>query len=95
MSFDLTRYLNSATRTLLAHAGILPLTSFQPQRSPVVPYHISRQRRLAGSLDVDPEKEIYEKWRKQQSHRWQHHAKVVPWMRFISNSVGNYLSFEP
>lgn len=34
--------------------------------------------------DIHPEKRIYEKWWKQQSHRWQHYAGVVPWMMWIN-----------
>ena len=34
--------------------------------------------------DISKEKRIYEKWWKQQSHRWQHYAEVVPWMMFIN-----------
>lgn len=34
--------------------------------------------------DIAPEKRIYEKWWKQQSHRWQHYAGTVPWMMFIN-----------
>ncbi|CAE6352340.1 unnamed protein product [Rhizoctonia solani] len=34
--------------------------------------------------EIPQEKRIYEKWWKQQSHRWQHYAKVVPWMMFIN-----------
>ncbi|OJT10958.1 hypothetical protein TRAPUB_12520 [Trametes pubescens] len=34
--------------------------------------------------DIGEEKRIYEKWWKQQSHRWQHYAKVVPWMMFVN-----------
>ncbi|CAE6460581.1 unnamed protein product [Rhizoctonia solani] len=34
--------------------------------------------------EIREEKRIYEKWWKQQSHRWQHYAKVVPWMMFIN-----------
>ncbi|ELU40581.1 flavin-containing amine oxidasedehydrogenase [Rhizoctonia solani AG-1 IA] len=34
--------------------------------------------------EIPKEKRIYEKWWKQQSHRWQHYAKVVPWMMFIN-----------
>lgn len=34
--------------------------------------------------DISTEKRIYEKWWKQQSHRWQHYAEVVPWMMFIN-----------
>ncbi|CAE6418938.1 unnamed protein product [Rhizoctonia solani] len=34
--------------------------------------------------EIPEEKRIYEKWWKQQSHRWQHYAKVVPWMMFIN-----------
>ncbi|EIW75654.1 hypothetical protein CONPUDRAFT_112209 [Coniophora puteana RWD-64-598 SS2] len=34
--------------------------------------------------DVDTDKVIYEKWWKQQSHRWQHYAGTVPWMMMIN-----------
>ncbi|KAI0364448.1 FAD/NAD-P-binding domain-containing protein [Pilatotrama ljubarskyi] len=34
--------------------------------------------------EIREEKRIYEKWWKQQSHRWQHYAAVVPWMMFIN-----------
>ena len=34
--------------------------------------------------DIDKDKKIYEKWWKQQSHRWQHYAGTVPWMMFIN-----------
>ncbi|VDC07912.1 unnamed protein product [Peniophora sp. CBMAI 1063] len=34
--------------------------------------------------EIPEEHRIYEKWWKQQSHRWQHYAKVVPWMMFIN-----------
>ncbi|QRW09753.1 hypothetical protein RhiLY_08752 [Ceratobasidium sp. AG-Ba] len=34
--------------------------------------------------EIPEEKRIKEKWWKQQSHRWQHYAKVVPWMMFIN-----------
>lgn len=34
--------------------------------------------------EISNEKIIYEKWWKQQSHRWQHYAEVVPWMMFIN-----------
>lgn len=34
--------------------------------------------------EIKDEHRIYEKWWKQQSHRWQHYAKVVPWMMFIN-----------
>ena len=34
--------------------------------------------------EIREEKRIYEKWWKQQSHRWQHYAKVVPWMMFVN-----------
>ncbi|KAI0743733.1 FAD/NAD(P)-binding domain-containing protein [Daedaleopsis nitida] len=34
--------------------------------------------------DIKEENRIYEKWWKQQSHRWQHYAGVVPWMMFIN-----------
>lgn len=34
--------------------------------------------------EISEEKRIYEKWWKQQSHRWQHYAAVVPFMMFIN-----------
>lgn len=34
--------------------------------------------------DIREEKRICEKWWKQQSHRWQHYATVVPWMMFVN-----------
>jgi hypothetical protein len=34
--------------------------------------------------DIRDDKRIYEKWWKQQSHRWQHYAGTVPWMMFIN-----------
>ena len=34
--------------------------------------------------EISQEKRIYEKWWKQQSHRWQHYATVVPFMMFIN-----------
>ncbi|CDO76022.1 hypothetical protein BN946_scf184665.g14 [Trametes cinnabarina] len=34
--------------------------------------------------DIREEKKIHEKWWKQQSHRWQHYAAVVPWMMFVN-----------
>ncbi|THH29953.1 hypothetical protein EUX98_g4241 [Antrodiella citrinella] len=34
--------------------------------------------------EIPEEKRIHEKWWKQQSHRWQHYASVVPFMMFIN-----------
>ena len=34
--------------------------------------------------EIKQEKRIYEKWWKQQSHRWQHYAGTVPWMMWIN-----------
>ncbi|KAJ3554515.1 hypothetical protein NM688_g3070 [Phlebia brevispora] len=34
--------------------------------------------------EIREDKKIYEKWWKQQSHRWQHYAGTVPWMMFIN-----------
>lgn len=34
--------------------------------------------------EIRQEKRIYEKWWKQQSHRWQHYAGTVPWMMWIN-----------
>jgi hypothetical protein len=33
---------------------------------------------------------IGEKWWKQQSHRWQHYARVVPWMSLINGTRGTW-----
>lgn len=49
--------------------------------------------------DINPEKKIFEKWWKQQSHRWQHYAGTVPWMMWINGKnhtqyVSRVLSFE-
>lgn len=32
---------------------------------------------------------IHERWWKQQSHRWQHYARVVPWMFTLNNLVSS------
>lgn len=40
--------------------------------------------------DINPEKKIYEKWWKQQSHRWQHYAGTVPWMMWINGKNNTY-----
>ncbi|KAI0930237.1 hypothetical protein AcW1_010365 [Taiwanofungus camphoratus] len=40
--------------------------------------------------DIKPEKRIFEKWWKQQSHRWQHYAGVVPWMMWINGKNNTY-----
>ncbi|KAH9941001.1 FAD/NAD-P-binding domain-containing protein [Amylocystis lapponica] len=42
--------------------------------------------------DINPEKKIYEKWWKQQSHRWQHYARVVPWMMFLNGKQHTYFA---
>lgn len=34
--------------------------------------------------EIPEDKRISEKWWKQQSHRWQHYAGVVPWMMWIN-----------
>ncbi|KAH8108063.1 FAD/NAD-P-binding domain-containing protein [Cristinia sonorae] len=34
--------------------------------------------------EIPEDKRVYEKWWKQQSHRWQHYARVVPFMMFIN-----------
>ncbi|KAI0674921.1 FAD/NAD-P-binding domain-containing protein [Trametes maxima] len=34
--------------------------------------------------EIREERRIYEKWWKQQSHRWQHYAGTVPWMMFVN-----------
>ncbi|PCH43806.1 FAD/NAD(P)-binding domain-containing protein [Wolfiporia cocos MD-104 SS10] len=40
--------------------------------------------------EIDPAKKIYEKWWKQQSHRWQHYAGTVPWMMWINGKNNTY-----
>ncbi|RPD63984.1 FAD/NAD-P-binding domain-containing protein [Lentinus tigrinus ALCF2SS1-6] len=40
--------------------------------------------------EIREEKRIYEKWWKQQSHRWQHYVEVVPWMMFINGKQNTY-----
>ncbi|KAI0051275.1 FAD/NAD(P)-binding domain-containing protein [Auriscalpium vulgare] len=40
--------------------------------------------------DIKKEDRIYEKWWKQQSHRWQHYARVVPWMWMINGKSNTY-----
>ncbi|KAH9831268.1 FAD/NAD-P-binding domain-containing protein [Rhodofomes roseus] len=42
--------------------------------------------------DITPEKKIYEKWWKQQSHRWQHYAGTVPWMMWINGKNHTYFA---
>ncbi|EJF65173.1 FAD/NAD(P)-binding domain-containing protein [Dichomitus squalens LYAD-421 SS1] len=40
--------------------------------------------------EIDKDKRICEKWWKQQSHRWQHYATVVPWMMFINGKQNTH-----
>jgi len=40
--------------------------------------------------EIKQELVIGEKWWKQQSHRWQHYARVVPWMWAINGTRGTY-----
>ncbi|KZT71023.1 FAD/NAD(P)-binding domain-containing protein [Daedalea quercina L-15889] len=42
--------------------------------------------------EINPEKKIYEKWWKQQSHRWQHYAGTVPWMMWINGKNHTYFA---
>ena len=42
--------------------------------------------------EINPEKKIFEKWWKQQSHRWQHYAGTVPWMMWINGK--NHTQYE-
>ncbi|KAG8703531.1 hypothetical protein FRC09_004106 [Ceratobasidium sp. 395] len=42
--------------------------------------------------EIPEEKRLKEKWWKQQSHRWQHYAKVVPWMMFINGKNHTYFA---
>ncbi|KAI0068498.1 FAD/NAD-P-binding domain-containing protein [Artomyces pyxidatus] len=39
---------------------------------------------------IEEGKRIHEKWWKQQSHRWQHYARVVPWMWLINGRKNTY-----
>ncbi|GJE95068.1 FAD/NAD(P)-binding domain-containing protein [Phanerochaete sordida] len=42
--------------------------------------------------DIAPERKIYEKWWKQQSHRWQHYAGTVPWMMFVNGKHNTHFA---
>lgn len=44
--------------------------------------------------EIKHDRIVNEKWWKQQSHRWQHYARVVPWMWMINGTRGTlYASF--
>ncbi|KAK1926729.1 FAD/NAD(P)-binding domain-containing protein [Papiliotrema laurentii] len=49
-------------------------------------------RHLWTDKEILPEKRIYEKWWKQQSHRAQHYYKVVPWMMFLNGKNHTYFA---
>jgi hypothetical protein len=44
--------------------------------------------------EIKRELVIGEKWWKQQSHRWQHYARVVPWMWAINGTRGTLYAFS-
>jgi hypothetical protein len=71
------------------------LTFYQPQLSaspgqPHVYQTIFLDKDGSGELwtksKIKPDSIIGEKWWKQQSHRWQHYAWVVPWMWMINGT---------
>ena len=69
-------------------------TNYQAQFPPSVPFEnhvfqtIFLDRDGSEGLwtwgDIRGEKRMHEKWWKQQSHRWQHYAGVVPGMMWIN-----------
>ncbi|KAI0300062.1 hypothetical protein B0F90DRAFT_1817851 [Multifurca ochricompacta] len=75
------------------------LTFYQPQLSATLGQHHVYQTIF---LDRDGSDKLWtkdgirqdfvigEKWWKQQSHRWQHYARVVPWMWTINGTRGTY-----
>ena len=78
----------------LAQEGSSTRTGTGPQCAPELPLekHVFQtifldcdgSSQLWTVDDIDQDKKIYEKWWKQQSHRWQHYAGTVPWMMFIN-----------
>jgi hypothetical protein len=73
------------------------LTFYQPQLSasagqPHIYQTIFLDRDGSGELwtkrEIKQDFIIGEKWWKQQSHRWQHYARVVPWMWAINGTRG-------
>ncbi|TCD68068.1 hypothetical protein EIP91_011613 [Steccherinum ochraceum] len=79
MSFDLTHWLFACLK-MFARPGM------QLKKHVFQTIFLDRD----GSQDlwtwgeIPEDRRIYEKWWKQQSHRWQHYAKVVPFMMFIN-----------
>ncbi|KAI0275499.1 hypothetical protein BGY98DRAFT_992293 [Russula aff. rugulosa BPL654] len=76
------------------------LTIYQPQFSasagPSRVYQtIFLDKEGSGELwtkgEIKQELVVGEKWWKQQSHRWQHYARVVPWMWAINGTRGTWL----
>jgi len=63
-----------------------------PEREPPLERHVfqtifldrDNSSQLWTIKDIAADKRIMERWWKQQSHRWQHYAKVVPWMWTIN-----------
>ncbi|KAH7889113.1 hypothetical protein F5I97DRAFT_1941780 [Phlebopus sp. FC_14] len=92
MSFDLTRYQpqfnGERPRGLQTSESTVP----PPGTLPPLDKHVfqtifldrdgSSEKWSRG--DIDKDKVIYEKWWKQQSHRWQHYAGTVPWMMLLN-----------
>jgi hypothetical protein len=79
------------------------LTFYQPQlsastRSSHVYQTIFLDKDGSGKLwtkgEIKQESIIGEKWWKQQSHRWQHYAFVVPWMWAINGTRGTWYVFS-
>lgn len=75
------------------------LTFYQPQLSasagqPRIYQTIFLDKDGSGELwtkgEIKRDSVIGEKWWKQQSHRWQHYARVVPWMWMINGTRGTW-----
>ncbi|KAG8710726.1 hypothetical protein FRC11_004189 [Ceratobasidium sp. 423] len=90
MSFDLTHY-QPQFKGVASTPGVKGLDHTPHGKKPIEQHvfqTIFLDRDSSESMwtwnEIPEEKRIYEKWWKQQSHRWQHYAKVVPWMMFIN-----------
>lgn len=79
MSFDLTYYQPQ----LSASAG-------QPHIYQTIFLDEDGSGELWTKGEIKQDSVIGEKWWKQQSHRWQHYARVVPWMWMINGTRGTW-----
>lgn len=83
-----------AQNTELGEAGAFARTGKNAEGTPEPPLeaHVFQtifldrdgSSKLWTNNEIKEDKRIYEKWWKQQSHRWQHYAGTVPWMMFIN-----------